>query len=243
MSDRTFTITQCPYYEDVKVFGDSSITINEGVTVLVGCNGAGKTTMLCQIKKQVEKAGDVCVLFDNTQDGGEKRLDYLLNVGEDNSVETVCNLITSSEGEGIYINVRGYAKKIGQAVAQANGRDVFILFDAVDSGFSIDNVCDLKDGLFRIIPKTYNGHVYIICSANSYEMANGEDCVDVINCAHIKFDDYEDYRAFILKTREKKNERYTKQSRRSQGRGNAQTFHRRDRGRSGVIEGKGDKLN
>lgn len=79
--------------------------------------------------------------------------------------------------------------------------------DAIDSGLSVDNIVDLKENLFKTILKEKELRIYIIISANEYEMANGEDCLDIDNCEYIKFSNYDEYRKFILNSREHKNKR------------------------------------
>lgn len=89
-----------------------------------------------------------------------------------------------------------------------------MLFDAVDSGYSIDNIVELKTDLFQTIIqdcKKRNIEVYIVISANSYEMASGEQCLDVWSGKYIIFENYEDYRRYILKTRARKNNRIYKE--------------------------------
>lgn len=50
--------------------------------------------------------------------------------------------------------------------------------------------------------------VYIVVSANAYEMARGENCFDVVNGRYISIKSYEKYRSVVLKSRDKKNKRY-----------------------------------
>ena len=52
--------------------------------------------------------------------------------------------------------------------------------------------------------------LYIIISANEYELARNEECFDVSNGKSIRFKDYEDYRKFIINNRKKKDKRYKK---------------------------------
>ena len=99
------------------------------------------------------------------------------------------------------------AGQIGRMAVNNRDKDIFILFDAVDSGFSIDNIGDLKEFLFDTVLEDHPKDVYIICTANSYEMTRGQDCVDVNSCKHVRFDDYEEYRKFILESRKRKDER------------------------------------
>ena len=89
-------------------------------------------------------------------------------------------------------------------------KERWILLDAVDSGYSIDNVIELKE-LFNLI--LYDSHklgyeVYIVVSANEYELAADMNCLDVAEGKYVTFDEYDNFKKFILKSREKKNKRY-----------------------------------
>lgn len=93
-----------------------------------------------------------------------------------------------------------------------NHKERWLLLDATDSGLSIDNVIEFKD-LFNLIideGKKFDKEVYIIISANEYELARNEQCFDVNAGKYITFKDYDDYREFILKSRDKKDKRYNK---------------------------------
>lgn len=52
--------------------------------------------------------------------------------------------------------------------------------------------------------------VFVIVSANSYEMANGEACYDIAHNKYVTFKNYDDYKKFILKSRKFKNRRLEK---------------------------------
>ena len=87
----------------------------------------------------------------------------------------------------------------------------WILLDAIDSGLSVDNVVDVKELLFKtILEHNFGKEIYIVVSANEYELARNEKCFDVYNGKYIKINNYEEYRDFILKSKEEKNEREDK---------------------------------
>ena len=104
-------------------------------------------------------------------------------------------------------------KEVGEGIGGgiAAGLALPFLFDALDSGLSIDAISEMKTDLFQfVIEQNPDKDVYIIVSANGYEFANGERCYDVANCKEITFKDYDDYRKFILKSKEQKNKRNKK---------------------------------
>ena len=142
----------------------------------------------------------------------------------------------SSEGESIKINVArqatlykeflrtGYFKNKTYKLCNIfNDKDVpevsesnlrILLFDATDSGLSVDAICEIKDVFSLVIEdaKKLGIELYIIIAANEYELCRGEACFDVNEGKYITFKDYEDYRAFILNSRKKKEERIKKQN-------------------------------
>lgn len=205
-----------------------TIEIENGVTVLVGCNGIGKTTLLNNIESSLKKDKIPVIHFDNFSDGGQNACSEKAFMEDFSFVaESVC----SSEGENIVMNLCDFVGKLGNFVETGIDRtkynpftEIFkkdldenndklsnerwILFDAVDSGLSIDNIIDLKEGVFKtIVEHKQDKKIYIIVSANEYEMANGEQCFDVYNGKYITFKDYEDYRSMILESKKWKEER------------------------------------
>lgn len=214
-----------PYCTGFNITAAEEVILNEGVTVLVGCNGAGKSTFLLNVKEECKKEELPFFEYNNLVDGGNNSLDNLMFFGKLSAGE-FASRVFSSEGENISANLGDMVAKLSKFIATGKspfkiglGNDEsiisnkrFILLDAVDSGYSIDNIIDLK-GLFNVIiedAKRQNVEVYIIISANEYELANGENCLDVVSGDYIKFSDYEDFKRFILKTREEKEKRYEK---------------------------------
>jgi len=221
-----------PYDLGFDMYKKKTVSINPGVTVLVGCNGIGKTTFLKDIETKLKKEGIPLAYFDNLLEGGSNSRSERAFYGD---FEFLATSLQSSEGENIVLNLINLSKKLGEFIrtghyktrenALANifkqvddtkgeteesnrSKERWILFDAVDSGLSVDNIVDLKEGLFRtILENEKEKDVYIIVSANEYEMANNESCFDVYHGEYATFKDYDAYRDFILKSREWKESR------------------------------------
>ena len=232
---RKFKVEKRYYDEDYDLYKKRSIIINEGVTVLVGCNGSGKTTLLHQIKNQLKKDNIPVISFDNLHEGGSKAMS---SAGFYGDFGFMASAMSSSEGENIVMNIgklasnlrpfiqTGKIKSKSDDLAEAFkkamwGEEVeekkeipnerWLLLDAIDSGLSVDNIVDIKEYLFKtILEDAGEIKVYIIISANEYELARGENCFDVYNGKYVKFSSYEKYRNFILKSREIKNQRWEK---------------------------------
>ena len=204
---RTFKIEREYYEEGQKLYKKKHVTFESGVTVLVGCNGCGKTTLINHLKYEIEKNLKLpCVYYDNLKQGGKSSMHDAFYYEDYAFASTI---FSASEGEGIVLNMQRIAAKIGNMFKQhPNSEEYWILLDAIDGGLSIDAIVDIKEGLFKTIFDTYpNKKIYIIVSANGYEMARGEKCFNTVNCEYINIKSYERYRNIILKSREYKDKR------------------------------------
>lgn len=205
---RTFEIPTKPY-DDYRLYSHKTITINPGITVLTGCNGFGKSTLMKLMKKQLEEDKVPVYVYDNFHDGGERSMNVLLHSGKTQEVAT---MVCSSEGERINQNICQTATRIGGFVRRNfNHDELWIIFDAIDSGYSIDNIVETKRDLFQTIIEDCAGRnqtAYIIVAANSYEMAAGENCLDVWSGKYMSFKNYDEYKEYIMKTRTRKDKRY-----------------------------------
>ena len=229
---RKFTLERDYYDEGFNLYKKKTITIKPGVTVLVGCNGIGKSTLLRQIENNLKKEKIPHILFDNLKSGGHNARERAGFYGDFRFLATS---ICSSEGENIIMNMGNLAARLGQfvkngedpkekkytqlarSIAKINGEEIeeseipkerWILLDAIDSGLSVDNIVDVKEQLFKtILEYNYGNEIYIVISANEYEMARGEQCFDVYNGKYVTFKDYEEYRNLVLQSKEWKYQR------------------------------------
>lgn len=225
-----FNTWRNPYDSGFNTCSSRQVTLEEGLTILVGCNGSGKTTLIQNIKNCLKKDNIPYYDFDNLNEGGSRASGDAIAMGDFAFGATAW---CSSEGENITLNltkIMGNMREFiltgetpkskrskrlhslfhddnEEAAEICNKR--FVIMDAVDSGYSIDNVIELKDLLHMIIDDAKNNGIelYIIVSANEYELAANEACLDVTNGKYLKFDNYESFRSFIIKSRKKKNTR------------------------------------
>lgn len=200
---------QKDYYEENEViFRTNQFIFHPGVTILIGCNGAGKTTLLKELDRQLGRDNKATKFLRYDQE--RERKNSLMEYGNV-SPQRFMSWVTCSEGEQIRIRLEDFAMELGQMERTHPDEDLYILVDGLDSGFSIDNIVDLRQQLFRFLIDRFQSmpnDIYIICSANSYEMAAGYDCVNAISGEHENFNNYERYKELIMKTREWKDERY-----------------------------------
>jgi energy-coupling factor transporter ATP-binding protein EcfA2 len=195
------------YYDEWKLYKNGIFELKEGLTILVGCNGYGKSTTMHAFENIIQKAEYITMSFDNYRDGGKRSVGDALFV---NDIGLAATILTGSEGEGILSNISKMAMKLGNYVRYCDQDKLFVFLDAID-GLSINIINELKNDLLKRAlkdAKSLNKKLYIFVSANDYEFANGEQCLDVYNNKYITFKDYEEYKKFILKTDKIKSKRY-----------------------------------
>lgn len=218
----TIKVWRDPYDNGWNTTRRKEIEFTPGITILVGCNGIGKTTLLRNIKEQLKKEKIPCYYYNNLKDGGDGSISNRAYHGD---FTMVASMLMSSEGENITNNIgimfsklrnfkiKGYNGKINpfdDEQQEVVTKERWILLDAIDSGYSIDNVIELKESLTFVLEDAHkNGYeLYIVISANEYELAANMTCLDVAEGRYVTFSDYNDFRNFILHSREKKNKRY-----------------------------------
>lgn len=223
---RTIKTWRNPYDAGFSTTRATKVTFAKGITVLVGCNGAGKTTLLNNIESKLKK--DHIPVFNYSNENA--RSDIITKASFYGNFDIIAASKCSSEGENVSLCFGQKLKEIRHFIATGktiSSRPFFvnddasdspesserwILIDAVDSGYSIDNILDLKAvfGYMQDDAKKHGVDLYIIVSTNAYEFANNETCLDVITGKPIRFDSYDDYKKFVIKSREKKEKRESK---------------------------------
>ena len=221
-----FKIPKNPY-DDRNLFTKSTIELTEGNTYcLVGCNGTGKTTVMFFIERDLIKNGAFEIKGEYLNFRGllkeEKYNDNLVfsfdkKTDEVNSYEehlqSIMGVNFTSTGEGIQYRLgKGLVLLRKQICDTKNkGKHLWVFFDDCDVGTSLDVIKDIKEvlGLIREDCDKNNITCTIILSANSYEMCrDGCICIDTYNFATKTFKDYETYKKFVLKSRERKDKSY-----------------------------------
>lgn len=223
-----------PYDRGFSTCFYKEISIRSGITILVGCNGFGKTTLINNIEEELRKDNIPYLKYDKLH-----QEDDSFSFSGEMNIEKFALRRSSSEGENINIDFSSQLQGIrefletGRVVSEKTKfvdlfrqkeyeipetKERWLLYDAIDSGWSIDNVIDAKwifnDLIKRAEQLGYT--LYIVISANSYELAQGMPCMDVSNGKYMKFYTYEDYRKFILKSRKKRDKRYENEDKRNE---------------------------
>jgi hypothetical protein len=205
---RKFQIPTDPYDEGVRLYARKDISLNPGLTTLIGCNGSGKSTLLMFLKDQLQKDPDILVMkYDDRYDGGHNLMEKMGFLEDFVGLST---MMTSSEGERIYVGLGHFIGSMRREIRRNHPKEVWILMDAVGSGLSIDKINEVKDFADIVVEDNAGIDVYFIVSTNEYEFADGTDCIDVTTFKHMTFNDYADYRNYILETAKRKEKRNEK---------------------------------
>ena len=207
-----------PYDDKRKFYAKRKATFVPGITTLIGCNGIGKTTLLNMIKDQLKEKGVPMFLFDNmSKDGGGHAGANMLSrvcsgvaKEEEDSVELAATLWCSSEGECIKDALIRFANKVLREFKRYDGfGEYWVLFDAIDSGLSLDVIEDVKQYLFRALLEKLPGEsdVYIISSSNSYELSEGTQMFSISKTKYVSIKSYDSYKKAIYESLESKEKR------------------------------------
>lgn len=212
----TFNLESCdPFKSGRKLYRSKYVIIKPNeINCLVGCNGAGKSTIYTLIKEDLEINRYPFVSYDNLKDGGHNAMEEVSFLED---FAALAGRMTSSEGENINLNILSYLSLVAKIIKGEIIRDnhfkkyrdtnhIFLLLDAVDSGFSIDNLDNLKNVLTELIHKAneVGKNLYIIAAANSFELVRNARAWKVQESKEEYFGtDYESYREYIIKTRQK----------------------------------------
>ena len=187
-----------------------------GVTMLIGSNGTGKSTLLKQLNSlfkernwnQIPDNDNIrdkyyCYSYDNVY---EEKFAKDSWIHSDMKIDRIAATFCNSEGQDMYDYLYYKIADIGKAVRYARSKEyngIFILFDGLDSGLSLDRLEEIKRKVldFMVREESKNGEfeVYIVCAANSFEFCSGYDCIDVTNQEHYYFDQYWEFRRHFIK--------------------------------------------
>ena len=202
MADKKLKLFKDYYDVGYSLYKKHSVTIHPGLTILVGCNGSGKTTFLRMCNDILKNKKDTLVIeYSNLHDGGNLAKD---RAALGNDMAKLARLTLGSEGEAMAENLGTLVHDIGMKIRRSGAQNIWLLLDAMDSGYSIGNVVEMK-GFFSFLQEhEAEKNIYILMPANAYELARGERCLDVQEMEYIDFESYEDFRTFVMQSREKR---------------------------------------
>lgn len=192
-------------YGEFKLYQRKNFTFYPGITSLVGCNGSGKSTLLKGfIEPQLRAMGTDYIEWDDRSNGGYHLMDKYLNFDDD--IQGVAAMALSSEGERIVYALGDIFAKMGSGIRRNSGKRFAVLFDAIDSGMSVDEIIEIRNIFFDTIfpdAEKHNTELYVIIAANNYEWCADSriNNMNITTGKSIEISSYEDFRTAILKSR------------------------------------------
>lgn len=197
----TINIEKDPYIKNKKIFKQSKITFRDNaLTVLIGPNGTGKTTLINQVLESLVKADIPYVHYSNLLHGGDRAKEYFGNT----NIAAMVSMLERSEGQNIaFTCMQRFSKefkKANESRKEKNGKEMWILLDTIDSGMDLNNIIDTKLALKSYIDGAMKVGINLVCvvPANSYELAEGEICLFPYDGKEYTFKSYQEYKSFIL---------------------------------------------
>lgn len=202
-------INSCPY-DERKLYKTSHIDLDTGLNVIIGRNGAGKSTFCFMLQKYCEDNNIKLYSYDNYKEGGSRAIESY-SFYED--FDSMASTLFHSEGEQIFYNFGQQIKKIGKFIREnKEEKQLVVIFDAMDSGFDVDGIDQLKN-IVDIMKKEceeYDTELYCVVTANNYALIHNSPCIDIQTGKKYEFNDFEKYRKFILDQYERDRKAFNK---------------------------------
>lgn len=177
-------------------------TLKEGeITILIGRNGYGKTSFIQGLKEYIEEKDYLYVHWCDNDYGRDQGRQMLLMNG---NMEELAGMSFRSEGETLLSSLAHFfIRKAGSLTRKAKENDtIFLLLDQADSGLDVHQINEIKNILKEVIVEHMHSKglkVYIVASANSYELAEGETCMNPRTGKQHKFKNFTTYKNYINK--------------------------------------------
>ena len=178
-----------------------AVFIPNALTIVVGHNGYGKSSYISGLESHLKRKGIEYIKWSDSANGRTNGMNQFLWAGDN---EGVASMAFHSEGQAMMASFsRICIRECGRKAKLAKDgklKELFVIIDQLDSGLDVYWINDLKR-LFKksIIPNMnkYGVTVYVVMTANSYELAKGEHCFDPVTRRGIIFNSYTEYYDYI----------------------------------------------
>ena len=192
-----FKIPRSPYGR--QLYKKSTFQLKNGITVLVGCNGAGKTTFLRYFKDFLDRKDIEYYEYSDIRNGRSNALSEFSFYGD---TLAIVNAISASEGENVAQNLGNKTKSILRWIEYNQDKEKWLMLDATDSGLDVTMMEELKNWMHLIAQRGVN----IVTAVNNFHLCKGEQCLDILNCKYVDINTYEDFVKIVTKSRKFKDQ-------------------------------------
>ena len=209
MAEYKIKVTTKPFGDDLKLYQRKEFTFVPGLNSLVGCNGSGKSTLIdIFLIPSLRKDKIEHYKYNDRRQGGSMLMDRMLNVDDD--MYGLVRMYVSSEGERIVVGLEKVITALPSFFKENKGKPTFLLLDAIDSGMSVDEICEIKELLLDVVipdaKSRFDIDLYVVIAANNYEWCNDDRIhnIDITTAKTLKFKSYEEYVDQIKASRTRK---------------------------------------
>ena len=189
------------YFDNAYSINDSKYAVFEpnGLTIIVGCNGYGKTSFIKGLEAHLKRRRVEYVSWSDSANGRTNGMNQFL---WDNDIEALASMAFHSEGQAMVASFGNKClSKVGTKVRHMkNLKELFVLVDQIDSGLDTHMISDIKRAFRQVIIPDMNKHgvtAYVVLTANSYELVKDEYCFDPVTRHAIIFNNYDHYVDYI----------------------------------------------
>lgn len=191
------------------IYETGTFEFEPGVTVLLGCNGSGKTHLMRLLSEEIGRRRKIPYYWYDI-----RKADSMLGAraflsGKDVADHLLSNFL--SEGEKMKHQLSKLVGELGSFVFSddvKNAGEAWIFFDSLDSGWSIDNCREFVELTRTIFESSPEGvRIFLLMAVNAYEFARQEGWakLDVQTGGYLPcFESYDAYAEYVMDTRKRK---------------------------------------
>ena len=195
---RTFTIRPFDDSCEVVLYKNPTFRFEPGVTVLVGCNRSGKTTLVRRMRDLLRNEGvpSISLLKQNIE-GMLSELEFRGDIG---ALTTQVSRGSTSEGEFAKLAFAHLLPQVRHTIEKATD-EAWVFLDGLDSSLSedqLDQVRDLADAIVESAPPGIE--TYVVMTTNQFTLAKDRRCLRVTDGKEVRLDTFRAYRSCVLQS-------------------------------------------
>lgn len=165
-----FHIGTNPNHELLPLYPRATVSLEPGVTVLVGANGVGKTTLLHCLLESASGMGWVTYAIDARATTANDLIGRAAWSGNVESFNRAFGVKLSSEGQQIASILGMESRALSRPLDEAVDGVFLLTVDALDSGLDAHEIGEFLDSCKWLVDERRKGlPTYVVVSSNTFE--------------------------------------------------------------------------